>query len=220
MSTKLFTIPLFSILFFLASCSSPSKSVPHKSKGDQSDDSNEIRTITTTGTENVSQEEQLEVKEGKPKENLITDEGFINLNKKTEAQEQVKSRTGGKKDRTTSRSRKKMAPGGRGSGGMAPKVNSVTSFDSVDPDKLRDFMKKNRKQINNCYKEGKTEDANSDGTLKAKLKINLEGKVSSCEIIQHLNNESVGNCVCKKIKTWNFPAKSKEYDLTYFWKFK
>ncbi|MDA3863497.1 MAG: AgmX/PglI C-terminal domain-containing protein [Deltaproteobacteria bacterium] len=211
MANKLLTILLFSILFILTSCSSTTKSVPDKKHEYESDDSDRAA-LTTTRTDNVKQEDALELKDREPEENLITEEGFI--------KKPVKLAESQKQDKTEKKDINRKQTKGRSEGRMAPKVTSVTSFGSVDPNKLRNFMKNNRKQINDCFKTGKSKDANLEGTLKVKLKINSEGKVDSCEITQHLNLESVGNCACNKIKNWNFPAKSKEYYLTYFWKFK
>ncbi|MGM0595619.1 MAG: AgmX/PglI C-terminal domain-containing protein [Myxococcota bacterium] len=212
MAIKLFTIPLFSILFIFFSCSSPSKSTPDRSHG------NKIETVGATPTTSPIKEPRnrkrtkQEEPKSEPEENLITEEGFC---KETKNKPNLKIQR-----ETETKDIGKSKPSGKSDGGMSSKVTSVNSFKGVDPNELRNFMKKNRKHVNNCYKENKTEDANSGDPLKVKLKINSEGKASSCEITQHLNNESVGNCTCNKIKTWNFPVKSKEYDLTYFWKFK
>lgn len=112
---------------------------------------------------------------------------------------------------------------GSGGGGRARADVNVPSAPGIDgggltQQEILDVIKAHLNEIRHCYDRLLQRSPNSRGKIKAKWKIETDGRVGSASIVETtISDSTMQGCVTSRIKRWKFPKprNNKPVDVTF-----
>ena len=76
---------------------------------------------------------------------------------------------------------------------------------TIDTRALQKTISDHRREAMQCYQKALKQGLTFSGTFRTRFVIELNGQVSSCDLVERLPVKALSDCICTQIKTWQFP---------------